>query len=140
MTQSPERIIRAMVRKSLAINSPNLAQWLHHNNPGSIQFPPMNEECVHQWLRELYPYEFSTIRYLDMDTNDSLNLSEIRVLFRMLLHNHIRVEWFRTSMLTPPVAESLALVLRNQRDRFMLDYYDGYNLENPHLQSIHHLI
>ena len=140
MTQSPERIIRAMVRKTLAINSPNLAQRLHHNNPGSIRFPPMNEERVRQWLRELYPYEFSAIRYLGMDTNNSLNLSEISALFRALLQNHIRVEWFQTSMFTPPVAESLALVLRNQRDRFMLDYYDGYNLENPHLQSTHHLI
>ena len=139
MTQSPERIIRDMVRKSLAINSPNLAQRLHHNDPGSIQFPPMNEERVRQWLQELYPYEFSAIRYLGMDTTDSLNLSEISALFRALLQNHIRDDWFRTSMFTPPVAESLALVLRNKRDRFMLDYYDGYNLENPHLQSTHHL-
>ena len=129
-----------MVRKSMAINSPNLAQRLHHNNPGSLQFPPMNEERIRQWLCELYPYEFGAIRYLGIDTNYSLQLSEISALFRALLENHIREDWFRTYMFTPPVAESLALVLRNQRDRFMLDYYDGYNLENPHLQATHHLI
>jgi len=81
---------------------------------------------------EIYPYEFSAIRYVSMDVDDSLNLSEISALFRTLLQNHIRHEWFRTSMFSPPVAESLALVLRNQRDRFLLDYYDGYNIDHPH--------
>ena len=43
-------------------------------------------------------------------------------------------------MFSPPVAESLALVLQNQRDRFMLDFYDGYHLESPHTQATNHLI
>lgn len=46
MTQPPYRIIRAMVREALVISSPNLAQRLHHNNPGMAQFPPMDERRV----------------------------------------------------------------------------------------------
>jgi hypothetical protein len=57
-TQPPDRIIRAIVRKALAISSLNLIQRLHHTKPGMTQFPPMNERRIRQWLRELYPYEF----------------------------------------------------------------------------------
>ena len=135
MDQSPERIIRTMVRKSLAINSTNLAQRIHHNNPGSLQFPPMDEERVRQWLGEIYTYEFGALRYQGMNVTDSLHLSEISALFRALLDEHVCEVWFRTYMFSPPVAESLALVLQNQRDRFMLDFYDGY-----HTQATNHLI
>lgn len=61
-----------------------------------------------------------------MDPNDSLHLEEKRALFQALLQNFICFEWFYTRMFTPPVAESLALVLRNQRDRFMLEHV-AYN-------------
>jgi hypothetical protein len=128
------------VRQSLAIDSPNVAQRLHLRNPGVLNFPPIGEVRIRLWLRELYPTEFSAIRYVGLDANDSLNLSEIRALLQTLLENHINQAWFRTSMFSPPVAESLALVLRNQRDRFLLDYYDGYNFDHPHIQGIHHLI
>jgi hypothetical protein len=139
MSNTPERIVRAMVLKALAINSPNLTKRLYANNPVLALLPPMDEARVQQWLRELYPYEFRALLYHNYDQTNSLVLEEIRYLYQALLHNHIRFEWFRSDMFAPPLAESLALVLRNQHDRFMLDYYDTYDHDFPHV-STHRLI
>jgi hypothetical protein len=140
MSNTPERIVRAMVLKALAIISPNLTRRLYANNPVLALLPPMDEARVRQWLREIYPYEFRASVYYGYDQNSSLALEEIQYLFQALLNNHVRFEWFSTHMFAPPLAESLALVLRNQRGRFMLDYYDTCNHDFPQVQSTHHLI
>lgn len=50
------------------------------------------------------------------------------------------VLFFANGFVPPPVAESLALLLRNQHDRFMLAFYDSYDHVHPHRQSTHQLI
>jgi hypothetical protein len=140
MTNTPERIVRAIVQKSLAINSHNLTRRLHASNPALAQLPPMNEARVRQWLQEIYPYEFRASALFDDNQQDSLQLDETLYLYQAFLNKHICQEWFTTKMFTPPLAESLALVLRNQRDRFMLDYYATHENDFPHVQSTHHLI
>jgi hypothetical protein len=140
MSNTSERIVRAQVLKALAINSPNLTKRLYANNPVLALLPPMDESRVRQWLRELYPYEFRAPLYINYDESNSLVLEEIRYLYQALLGNHIRFEWFRNEMFAPTLVESLALVLRNPHDRFMLDYYDTYDHNFPHVQSTHRLI
>lgn len=76
-----------------------------------------------KWLRELYPYEFRALYTLQIDQDSTLELEEIRAVFQALLNNGINITWFRNQVFTPHIAESLALVLRNQRDRLLLDYY-----------------
>ena len=61
----------------------------------------------------------------------SLELEEIRSVFRAILARHIEPSWFESTMFAPDVTEALGLVLRNQRDRFMTDYYDTMSLQYP---------
>jgi len=140
MTQTPDRIVRGIIQKSLAIHSPNLTRRLYATNNVLANLPPMDESRVRQWLREIYPYEFRASACYHNDQNNSLALEEIRYLFQALLNDHVRSEWFSSCMFSPPLAELLALALRNQRDRFILDYYDSYDHDFPHVQLTHHLI
>lgn len=80
----------------------------------------------------VYPYEFRAYYFWEVDQDSSLELEEIRALFRGLLF-------------TPALGKSLALLLRKQRDRFMLpqrqrDAYDNYLHDHPRSQATHRLI
>lgn len=95
--QSPERILRAMVRRSLAIHSPNLTRRLYAHHAALALLPPLDEIRIREWLRELYPYEFRAYYFFEVDQDSSLELEEIRYLFQALLNGFILREWFRTS-------------------------------------------
>ena len=95
---------------------------------------------VRQWLREIYPYEFRAYYFWEVDQDSSLELEVVRALFLALIDGHIRVEWFSGLLFTPALGESLALLLRNQRDRFMLDMYDSLRHDHPTSQATHRLI
>ena len=70
---------------------------------------------------------------MDLNTNEdaSLELEEVRALFRAILSGHISRQWFHNAdqMFSPPVMESLGLLLRNQRDRFIMSYYRNVFLD-----------
>ena len=82
-------------------------------------------------LREIYPSQFSPAADLNADDNASLELEEIRSVFRALLSKSIKPAWFRDRIFNASVRESLGLVLRNQRDRFLLSYYQGIFIDYP---------
>jgi hypothetical protein len=63
---------------------------------------------------------------------DSLQLEKIRAVFRALIEEHIKEEWFLDTMFTAELGESLALLLRNQRDRMLIDYYQNLNIDYPY--------
>ena len=63
---------------------------------------------------------------------DSLQIEEIRAVFRALIEEHIKEEWFLDTMFDPELGESLALLLRNQRDRMLLDYHKRLNIDYPY--------
>ena len=50
---------------------------------------PLDEGHVRMWLREIYPSQFSPAADLNADDNASLELEEIRSVFRALLAKHI---------------------------------------------------
>jgi len=62
---------------------------------------------------------------------DSLELEEIRSVFRALLAKHIELLWFTGRIFNASVRESFGLVLRNQRDRFLLSYYEHISVDCP---------
>lgn len=93
---------------------------------------PLNEENVRIWLREIYPQIFNKQDFYDKDyENCSLQLEEIRAVFRAIIEEHIKEEWFSDKIFSPELGESLALVLRNQRDRLLLDYYQRLDINFP---------
>ena len=140
LTQTPERVLRDYLQRGLAINSPNLTARLFAHNPILALLPPFDEVRVRQWLREIYPYEFRAYYFWEVDQGSSLELEEVRALLLALIDGHIRVEWFNGLLFTPALGESLALLLRNQRDRFMLDMYDSLGHDHPTSQATHRLI
>jgi hypothetical protein len=81
---------------------------------------PLDESHVRMWLRELYPGHFCPALNLNADDYESLQLQEIRAVFRTILSGNIKHSWFKTAMFNSSVSESLRLVLVNQRDRFLL--------------------
>jgi len=89
---------------------------------------PLDEGHVRMWLRELYSSQFSPVADLNADDNASLELEEIRAVFRARL---IKPVWFHTAIFNASVRESLGLVLRNQRDRFLLPYYKHISMDCP---------
>jgi hypothetical protein len=68
---------------------------------------------------------------LNADDNASLELEEIRSVFRALLAKHIEPLWFTGRIFNASVHESFGLVLRNQRDRFLLSYYEHISVDCP---------
>ena len=92
---------------------------------------PLDEHHVRMWLREIYPSQFSPAADLNADDNASLELEEIRSTFRALLSGNIKPIWFVPRVFNASVRESLGLVLRNQRDRFFLSYYQGIAIDYP---------
>jgi hypothetical protein len=65
------------------------------------------------------------------DDNASLELEEICSVFRALLSKHIEPLWFTGRIFNASVHESFGLVLRNQRDRFLLSYYEHISVDCP---------
>jgi hypothetical protein len=120
------------VNASFAWGSPRIQR---HRFSGSFHetLPPLDESHVRQWLRELYPAQFNPTMDLNTNEDASLELEEVRALFRAILAGHISRQWFSNheQMFSPPVMESLGLLLRNQRDRFMMSYYGDVFLEYP---------
>jgi len=92
---------------------------------------PLDEHHVRMWLREIYPSQFSPAVDLNADDNASLELEEIRSVFRALLSKHIEPLWFTGRIFNASVHESFGLVLRNQRDRFLLSYYEHISVDCP---------
>jgi hypothetical protein len=92
---------------------------------------PLDESHVRMWLRELYPGHFNPVFNLNATDYESMQLEEVRALFRAILSGHIKRVWFQTKMFNSPVGESLHLVLVNQRNRFLLSYYKGIFVDYP---------
>ena len=136
----PQRVMKLAIQRALANNSPNLTRRFYHHWSAYAHLPPMDEVRVRQWLRELYPYEFRAYHTYAVDQDSSLELAEIRCLFQALLNESISLNWFNGPFFTPPLAESLALLLRNQIDRFLLDFYNNQDLTHPRSQATHRLI
>ena len=112
--------------------SPYLVKQFYINYPNETKLNPLDEQRVRVWLRELYPHFFNHQDLFDKyHEKDSLQLEEIRAVFRALIEEHIKQEWFSQDMFTPELGESLALLLRNQRDRMLLDYYQRYIIDYP---------
>ena len=49
------------------------------------KLPPVDEVRIHLWLRQLHLYEFRALISYQIDQNASLELAEIRALFRCLI-------------------------------------------------------
>jgi hypothetical protein len=92
---------------------------------------PLDEVHVRMWMRELYPSQFSPAVDLNADDNASLELEEIRSVFRALLSKNIKPVWFKDRISNASVRESRGLVFRNQRDKFLLSYYQGIFIDYP---------
>lgn len=82
------------------------------------------------------PVRVQSVLLLQGRPRVSLELEENRTLFLAMLNGFIRLEWFRGALFFPDLGESLALLLSNQRDRFMLHYYDAYDHSQPHSQAV----
>ena len=92
---------------------------------------PLQECHVRHWLREVYPSQFNPALDQNAEQDASLELEEVRALFRMVINDHIQQDWFETSMFSPSLAEALGLLLRNQVDRFTKTYYQQASLPFP---------
>ena len=98
--------------------------------------PPVDELRVRQWLRQLYPYEFRACLSVQITTEASLELAEVCALLRSLILKNIDIKWFRDRLFSPPLLEHLAILLRNQRDRFLLNFYHQGNIDLSRTQDI----
>ena len=65
---------------------------------GSVQnrIPPLQECHIRHWLREVYPSQFSPAFDQNAEQDASLELEEVRGVFRMMLNNQIQQDWFET--------------------------------------------
>ena len=120
------------INASFAWGSPHI-QRRRFSGSAHETLPPLHESHVRQWLRELYPSQFNPTMDLNTNEDASLELEEIRALFRAILSGHISRQWFHNTAqkFTPPVMKSLGLLLRNQRDRFIMSYYGDVFLDYP---------
>lgn len=124
--------INRNVQFFFACRSPYLQNKLYLQYNSEEKLEPLNELRIRIWLRELYPQIFNQQEMFNEDHEiDSLQLEEIRAVFRALIEKHIKEEWFFDKMFTPELGESFALLLRNQRDRLLLDYFQRLNLDYP---------
>lgn len=101
MSGDPEGIMKRVVQRALAINSPNLTHRFYRQYQHLALLPPMDEVRVRQWLRELYPYEFRAHYTLQIDQDSTLELEGIRAVFQALLNNSNR-------FFTSPIEEALS--------------------------------
>ena len=134
MTQSIQdfKNINRKVQSFLSCQSPYLQNKLYLKYSNKEKLPPLNELRIRIWLREIYPQFFNQQKMFNEDHElDSLQLEEIRAVFRALIEKHIKEEWFFDKMFTPELGESFALLLRNQHDRLLLDYFKRLNLDYP---------
>ena len=73
---------------------------------------PLDEGHLRMWLRELYPSQFSPATDLNAFDNASLELEEIRAVFRALQARLIKPVWVHSTIFNASVRESLGLVPR----------------------------
>ena len=99
------------------------------------RIPPLTANHVRRWLQEIYPSQFGPAVSMNELPAASLELEEVRSVFRAILARHIVPGWFESMMFAPDVTEALGLMLRNQRDRFMSDYYETLSLQYPEEES-----
>ena len=59
---------------------------------------PLDERHLRMWLRELYPSQFSPEADLNAFDNASLELEEIRAVFRALQARLIKPVWFHSTI------------------------------------------
>jgi hypothetical protein len=78
---------------------------------------PLDEGHLRMW--------FSPVADLNACDNASLEV------FRALQERLITPVWFRPTIFNASVRESLGLELRNQRDRFLLSYYQHMSMDYP---------
>jgi hypothetical protein len=95
------------------------------------RIPPLQECHVRHWLREVYPSQFNPAIDQNAEQDASLELEEIRAVFRMILNDQLQQDWFETTMFSPSVNEALGLLLRNQVERFTEAYYQQAGLALP---------
>jgi len=108
------KVNKIKIHASFALLSPYLQSqfFLKHCNEAKLN--PLDEQRVRLWLREIYPQFFNKQDLFHKDhERDSLQLEEIRAVFRAIIDGHIKEEWFLDTMFTPELGESLALLLRN---------------------------
>lgn len=110
-TDTPEQNFERQARRCLA----------RHTDAPLATLPPFDECRVRRWLRQLYPYEFRAFLSVQITPEVSLELAEVRALLRALILKNINIKWFRDRLFTPPLLEHLAILLRNQHDRFLLE-------------------
>ena len=128
--------MKLQLHAAVAALSPFTQAYFFNNNCNEIKLNPLNEQRIRIWLRELYPQIFNHQQYFHPDhQHDSLQLEEIRAIFRAVIDKHIKQEWFIDNMFTEELGESLALLLRNQRDRILLDYFQRLNIDYPFGQN-----
>jgi hypothetical protein len=121
-----KKLNKIKIHASIACLSPYLQSRFFLKNCNEAKLDPLNEQRVRIWLREIYPQFFNKQDLFHENHEcDSLQLEEIRAVFRALIEEHIKEEWFLDTMFTPELGESLALLLRNQRDRMLLNYHQN---------------
>ena len=102
-----------------------------------VSTPPIQPISPPYWSTVQVDLNQTPVRYTPIsfgrivDQDSSLELEEIRALFLAMLDGCIRVEWFKGQLFTPALGEALALLLHNQRDRFMLGIYGSYDHNHP---------
>ena len=104
MTQSIQdfKNINRNVQSFLSWQSPYLQNKLYLKYSNKEKLPPLNELRIRIWLREIYPQFFNQQEMFNEDHElDSLQLEEIRAVFRALIEKHIKEEWFFDKMFTP---------------------------------------
>lgn len=108
--ERPESMIKAIIKKCLAIHSPNITMRLSKGNTALALLPPMDEVRVRQWLREIYPHDFRAYYTVEVAQDPSLELEEIRAVFSALLDGHIQIEWFKTARCSCQLCPSVWLL------------------------------
>jgi len=128
-----KKLNKVKIHASIACLSPYLQSRFFLKNCNEAKLDPLNEQRVRIWIREIYPQYFNKQDLFHENHEcDSLQLEEIRAVFRALIEEHIKEEWFLDTMFTPELGESLALLLRNQRDRMLLNYHQNLNIDHPY--------
>ena len=134
-SDTPERNFERQARRCLARHTVDIQRRLYMADAPLATLPPFDECRVRRWLRQLYPYEFRAFLAVQITPEVSLELAEVRALFRALILRNINIKWFRDNLFTPPLLEHLAILLRNQHDRFLLDFYHQGNIDIPRTQN-----
>ena len=135
-SDTPERNFERQARRCLARHTVDIQRRLYMADAPLATLPPFDECRVRRWLRQLYPYEFRAFLAVQITPEVSLELAEVRALLRALILKNINIKWFRDKLFTRPLLEHLAILLRNQHDRFLLDFYHQGNIDIPRTQDI----